>query len=224
MNTQPAHYPVMRLQNAFQLDSIWEKPVWQSVPEILLTNWMGPIPAFKPVVKAKLQYDDRFIYVIFKVDDHYVRSVATEMNGRVWEDSCVEFFFSPDLEKPMAYFNLEVNAGGVPLFHYKDPDNSKAPLPSVEDIRKIQFAGSLSRTVDPEISSPITWTMEYRLPIEVIRKYSNAAIPAPGVKWHANFYKCGDKTSSPHWITWSKVDHPVPNFHLPAFFGIIEFA
>jgi len=43
------------------------------------------------------------------------------------------------------------------------------------------------------------------------------------VTWRANFYKCADSTSHPHWLTWSPVDHPTPHFHLPAFFGTLEF-
>ena len=219
-----AYYQVSRLEKPFEPDGNWNKPHWQKIHELTLTHWMGPVPQFRPVVNAKMMYDDDALWVIFKVEDHYVRSVATEINGRVWEDSCVEFFFSPDLKKPLAYFNLEMNAGGVPLFHYKDPANSSAGLPPTEDIQKIIRRGSLPKTTDPEIKTPITWTMEYRLPLEIIKKLSDAAQPSPGVRWHANFYKCGDKTSSPHWITWAKVNHPVPNFHLPQFFGVIEFA
>lgn len=219
-----AYYQVARLEKPFQPDGNWNKPQWQKIHELTLTHWMGPMPEFRPVVNAKMMYNDDSLWIIFKVEDRYVRSVATEVNGRVWEDSCVEFFFSPDLNKPMAYFNLEMNAGGVPLFHYKDPDRPEAGLPSIEDTQKITRAGSLPAVIDPEIVAPTTWTMEYRLPLEIIRKKSEAAQTARGVRWHANFYKCGDKTSSPHWITWAKVEHPVPNFHLPAFFGVIEFA
>ena len=219
-----AYYQVARLEKPFQPDGNWNKPQWQKIHELTLTHWMGPMPEFRPVVNAKMMYNDDSLWIIFKVEDHYVRSVATEVNGRVWEDSCVEFFFSPDLNKPMAYFNLEMNAGGVPLFHYKDPDRPEAGLPSIEDTQKITRAGSLPAVIDPEIVAPTTWTMEYRLPLEIIRKKSEAAQTARGVRWHANFYKCDDKTSSPHWITWAKVAHPVPNFHLPAFFGVIEFA
>jgi hypothetical protein len=223
LNPQAAFYRVARLNSQLVLDGNWDKPAWRQVEPLTLTHWMGPYPSFRPAVQAKVLYDNEALYVIFRVEDHYVRAVATETNGRVWEDSCVEFFFSPDLNKPMAYFNLEVNAGGVALFHYKDPNNPGAGLPSVESIATIQRYGSLAKVIDPEITKPLIWTMEYRLPLSVLRPFSNFAQPAAGVRWHANFYKCADKTSNPHWITWSKVEHPVPQFHLPQFFGVIEF-
>jgi hypothetical protein len=56
-----------------------------------------------------------------------------------------------------------------------------------------------------------------------MEKYSTFVKPAPGVKWRANLYKCADATSHPHWLTWSKVDYNRPNFHLPDYFGELEF-
>ena len=54
---------------------------------------MGTIPEFRPAVKAKMTYDDENLYVIFRVQDRYVRCITKDFNGPVWEDSCVEFFF-----------------------------------------------------------------------------------------------------------------------------------
>ncbi len=38
-----------------------------------------------------------------------------------------------------------------------------------------------------------------------------------------NFYKCGDETPQPHYISWNPIDMPTPNFHVPQFFGTLEF-
>ncbi|MFA5695554.1 MAG: carbohydrate-binding family 9-like protein, partial [Proteiniphilum sp.] len=38
----------------------------------------------------------------------------------------------------------------------------------------------------------------------------------------ANFYKCGDETAEPHYISWSPIDLPAPDFHAPQFFGLLE--
>jgi hypothetical protein len=35
----------------------------------------------------------------------------------------------------------------------------------------------------------------------------------------ANFYKCGDKTAHPHYLSWSPIETPKPDFHRPEFFG-----
>jgi hypothetical protein len=57
----------------------------------------------------------------------------------------------------------------------------------------------------------------------MLTNYSMIQQPKSGVRWKANFYKCADKTSHPHWLTWSPVDYPTPKFHLPQFFGTLEF-
>ena len=36
-----------------------------------------------------------------------------------------------------------------------------------------------------------------------------------------NFYKCADETMNPHFVSWSPIDLPEPNFHCPEFFGEI---
>ena len=35
----------------------------------------------------------------------------------------------------------------------------------------------------------------------------------------ANFYKCGDKTAHPHYLSWSPIHTEKPDFHRPEFFG-----
>jgi len=39
----------------------------------------------------------------------------------------------------------------------------------------------------------------------------------------ANFYKCGDETSVPHFVTWNPVNSANPDFHKPDFFGKLRF-
>ena len=38
-----------------------------------------------------------------------------------------------------------------------------------------------------------------------------------------NFYKCGDKCSKMHFLSWSEIDLPAPDFHCPDYFGKVIF-
>ena len=91
------------------------------------------------------------------------------------------------------------------------------------DIQQIEIAHSLPQIIDPEIAEPTTWTIEYKIPISLLQKYSNVTKPKPGITWRGNFYKCGDKTSNIHYLTWALVDNKNPDFHLPQFFGELKF-
>ena len=219
-----AHYIVKKLKSSkFDIDANWDKPQWQKIEPVTLDYQMGTVPKFVPKVQAKLMYDKENIYGIFRVEDRYVRSVVQEYNGSVSTDSCVEFFFAPDSDLPLSYFNLEINAGGTPLIFYvaKPWDNFTKLVK--EDIDQIEIAHSLPEVVDPEITEPTTWFIEYRIPLSMLEKHSKVSSPKKGTIWKANFYKTGSKTSSPNFLTWSFVDNPKPNFHLPQFFGTLEF-
>lgn len=40
---------------------------------------------------------------------------------------------------------------------------------------------------------------------------------------NANFYKCGDKLQTPHFLSWNPINLEKPNFHCPEFFGTLNF-
>lgn len=221
---EDAHYLVKRLkQSSIAMDADWDKPQWQEIEPVTLNYQMGPEPKFVPKVQAKLMYDEDNIYGIFRVEDRYVRSTVQEFNGNVSGDSCVEFFFAPDSDFPLRYFNLEINAGGTPLIFYINQPWDKFTKLGNEDINQIEIAHSLPEVVDPEITEPTTWTIEYRIPLALLEKHSKVTPPKSGTVWKANFYKTGSKTSNPNYLTWSFVDNPKPNFHLPQFFGTLKF-
>jgi hypothetical protein len=92
-----------------------------------------------------------------------------------------------------------------------------------QDCRKITIGTSMPKMVEPEIKEPTIWTVQYCLPLEVLEKYVKVNRPAASVKWRANFYKCADDTSHPHWLTWSFVNRPKPDFHQPEYFGTLLF-
>ena len=216
-------YDINPSAQPFPIDGDWNKPQWQKIKEIEINNRMGEIPRFTPPVKAKMTYDRENLYVIFHVQEKFMRCVVTEINGPVYEEPAVEFFFSPDPDLPDKYFNLEINCGGTPLMHYNDFSVKSELLLDPEDIKKIEIAHSMPQVVDPEISELTTWTLEYRLPIAMLEKYSKILHPEPGVEWRANFYKIAEQGSNIHFLTWSVVDNPVPDFHIPRYFGVIKF-
>lgn len=216
-------YKVKRIKSPIKIDGNWNKKAWKKVEAVMLTRYMGAIPPFKPSVQAKMVYDDSSIYIIFLVHDRFVRSIVQEYNGPVSTDACVEFFFSPDTTLRDNYFNLEINAGGTPLMAHHVFGNKQYARFTSEDLSQIKIAHSLPKVVDPQITEPITWTIEYRLPLRLLKKYGSVNDPRRGTVWKGNFYKTASKSTNPHWITWSFVDLPAPSFHQPHYFGRLLF-
>lgn len=222
---QAMTYRVTRVERTSTVDADWDGEFWRDVKPLELRHFMGERPEHFPRVQAKLVYDEHAVHVIFHVDDRYVRAVAENHQDAVYRDSCVEFFFTPGEDVSNGYFNLEMNCGGTMLLHYqREPRQNQRQLADT-DLAKIEVAHSLPKIVQPEMTEPVEWTVAYRLPVALFEKYFPSELnrPAPGVRWRANFYKCADDSSHPHWLTWSPVNFEQPDFHRPQSFGTLVF-
>jgi len=218
-----SEYIIKSVNQPISVDGNWDKPAWKEVEAASIALHMGPEPGFTPKTQVKLRYDKDNIYGIFKVEDRYVKCLVQEMNGNVSGDSCVEFFFAPDTAAPLKYFNLEINCSGVPLLHYVTSPRKEFTVLKPEEISQIEIAHTMPDKVATEITDPVTWFIEFKLPIAILKQHRNITDPAPGVTWKANFYKTASKTSNPHYYTWNEVINHRPDFHLPKYFGKIIF-
>ncbi len=203
----------------------WEAAVWQNAETLEVKNFRPESSDHRPRVAARLLYDLAGIHGLFRVQDRYIRCVRTEYNSQVWKDSCVEFFVQP---KPDAgYFNLEMNCGGAFLcWHIIDPTRTPEIFKQFTRIpweiaKEIKTHTSLPRTVEPEITEPVTWTLQFFIPFALFEQFVGTLGNVSSQSWRGNFYKCADETSHPHWASWSPVDEF--NFHLPRCFGEIRF-
>lgn len=219
-------YNIMFARRQPAIDGSWESAAWKDIPALEIACYRQESSAHRPKAECKLLYDRECIYGIFRVEDRYVRCIHTEFQSEVYKDSCVEFFVQP--KGTNNYFNFEFNCGGALLASYvTDPTRIAGrvkeftPLEPVDDLQ-IRRYSSLPRIIEQEINHPITWLLGFSIPFTVMEKYSGMPAPAPLEIWRANFYKCGNDTSHPHWGSWSAV-HEL-NFHLPDDFGQIQFS
>jgi hypothetical protein len=202
----------------------WDAPGWSGARTLSLDRYMGREPSHRPRVEARLLWDETCLHVIFRVRDRWVRSVVQEAQGMVCTDSCVELFFTPGADPLEGYFNIEVNCGGTALFQHQRGRAIDCRRMSGADIARLGVECTMPARVEPEITEPVEWLVQYRVPFDVLAAYVRMERPAPGVIWRANLYKCADNTSRPHWLTWAPVDRPEPDFHRPESFGRLAFA
>ena len=106
---------------------------------------------------------------------------------------------------------------------YADQDGEIADYVnlSAEDGESVRRFHSMPCVVEPEVAEPADWVLEFAIPLKLLEKYVGPLGNVSGQEWRANFYKCGDQTSHPHWASWSPVS--ALNFHLPECFGTIKF-
>lgn len=202
---------------------IGKRGTFSEFHSIKLNEYMGEKPAHFPGVTLIGVYTVSSVILRFDVADRFVVARAEKHRHSVWEDSCVEFFFTPGTDLSKGYFNFEINCTGKIYFqHQLIKGIGKKNIADV-DIEKIRVDSSLQGIIDPEISDLLNWNITVEIPYNILKKYAEVIDPASGVIWRGNFQKCADKCSHPHWLTWNKIDSPKPNFHLPEFFGELYF-
>lgn len=207
--------------------SAWDDPSWQTAEEFSISEFYPDNVTHRPDTRGKIVYDNHGFYGIFQVKDQFVRCQPRKINDHVSEDSCVSFFFQPFGKQP--YFSFEFNAGGIPSAYYiEDPTRiphgfAKYCKLTTEELQQVRIHHSLPAVIDPEISIPQTWTVGFFLPFAILEKYCGKVEidSLPGTIWHGNFYKCGDQTSHPHWMSWNPLAKL--SFHRPEDFGNISF-
>lgn len=182
----------------------------------------------RPSTEFKLLYDDEAIYVHFKVQDKYVIALEKENQSNVCRDACVEFFAWP---KPVSngYFNFETNCGGLVLCYYiteweeKEKGLGHHVELSEEHLKGLNIYHNMPRRITEEIKEDTIWQIEYQIPKSYLEEYMKVEIgDLKGQEWRANFFKCGNNCSKPHWAMW-KDNTPPLSFHQPRKFGNLIF-
>lgn len=173
-------------------------------------NWPEAFP-YAPLCGGRVARTRDALVVDFRVSGLDLRARNTADNGRQWEDSCVEVFIQDPDGAP--YYNFEINALGKVLACKGPERHNRTPRPveEMEDI--LRFSQVDGGPLEQE--GIHTWRVGVIIPFYLIG-IDPENLPR---SIRANFYKCGDKTAHPHFLSWSPVETPKPDFHRPEFFG-----
>lgn len=166
--------------------------------------------AFRPVTRAQVVALGDAFAVRMRTGELNPRTEVKELNGPVYTDSCMEFFFMPDPEHSKEYVNWEFNSAGT-LFISIGTDRF--------DRRNLEISRYKDYfRVKTEVGKD-GWEIRYRIPYEFLREYFPGFQVRKGARMKGNFYKCADKAKWPHYGCWADIDLPEPDFHCPQFFG-----
>lgn len=219
-------YTFIRKDRAPNPAAGWNDPYWSDVPLLAIDQFHPKSSDHRPPTEVKAVHSTDTLHLFYRVVDRYVRCLATELHGHVWEDACVEFFVRPRPDK--GYFNFETNCGGAMLLYYiEDPTRAAGgfkkhtPVPG-EIANTIQRIPSLPSSIPDEITTPTTWTLKVNIPLPVFEHFTGPLRPLAAQRWTANFYKCASNNSHPHWASWSPIGDTL-SFHQPNKFATIAF-
>lgn len=165
---------------------------------------------YSPEVGFHIAYSDKVLAVLFNVNEEHLRGTALEINGPVWEDSCVEIFIADPFSDN--YFNFETNCIGTKLASRRR-SRTDADHFGPDQMARIRCFGSLPHEITDIKGKDQPWWLVEMIPFELI------GLEKAPERLRANFYKCGDKCNRMHFLSWSEIDLPTPDFHCPEFFG-----
>ena len=180
-------------------------------------DWMTEYP-YKPNARFRIAHTGTSILLEYSITEDSVRAVAAHDNGRVWEDSCCEFFFAPADDG--LYYNIEANCAGRVLVGCGEGRAGRTHAPSTT-VALIDRWSSLGDKPFEEREGVCSWRMALVIPVGVFFRHEIKSLD--GMQSKANFYKCGDKLRRPHFLSWSEISTDKPDFHRPEFFGDIRF-
>ncbi|MFS4454775.1 carbohydrate-binding family 9-like protein [Maribacter sp. 2304DJ31-5] len=180
-------------------------------------NWKN-FP-YKPQVHFKMAHNNNQIWLKYIVEEETVLAEKTRTNQLVSMDSCVEFFFDPLGDGN--YYNFEFNCIGTTLLAYGPQRKEREYITPKTIEHLVKVGSSLGKNSFVEKKGGHKWEVTIVLPVEILAH--DPGIKLKGLKSRANFYKCGDATSTPHYLSWNPIDTKKPDFHRPEFFGELIF-
>ena len=170
-------------------------------------NWVEQYPA-APETTFTLAHTDEMLYVRFEVKGEVPLATKTEDLQLVNEDACVEIFIA-DADNTH-YWNFEFNAAGVCNASHRKERKVDVVRLNAEQLQSIKRF--------PVQLCAAHWSLLVGVPLELI-EFDLAHEHAR----RANLYKCGDKTAMKHYASWNPIEAEAPAFHLPEYFGEIQF-
>lgn len=179
-------------------------------------NWNSVYP-YRPITSFQIGYSSTALFIKYNVKESSLKAVYTTDQSPVHKDSCVEFFCQ--LEDTPTYTNFEFNCIGT-CSASKRLGRSDGVVPfSTEEMLTIERFSTLGSKPFKEIEGNFSWELTVKIPFKLMGIVGNK-IPK---EIKANFYKCGDETSTMHFVSWAKIEAEHPDFHRPDFFGSLSF-
>ncbi len=192
-----------------------------------------PTPRFR--TRAKMLYDEKYLYVAAYMDEPHVWATLTEHDQIVFHDNDFEIFIDPngDTEE---YYEIEINPLETifDLFLVKTYING-GPAKHEWDMTGMISAVSVDGTLNDSGDVDRGWSVEFALPWTTLAEFAHKpAPPNVGDIWRINFSRVqwqhqldanGDYMKVPdtpenNWV-WSP--QYVINMHLPEHWGYLEF-
>ena len=185
--------------------------------KVACVNWPAEY-GYAPEFSFKIFHTGDALAIRYEVREKCTAALVEKDNGEVWTDSCCEFFFQPGGKGN--YYNLEATCiGKVLLANRSGREDVVHAEPSV--LSAIGRFPSLGCATFAEKKGDMRWSLLLTVPAQAYFKDDIKSFC--GLKGRFNIYKCGDRLSMPHFVSYAPIKTESPDFHRPEYFTEIEF-
>jgi len=236
----PREYVCYRASQPIVIDGKLNEEAWQHAEWTEdfqdIEGGSQPAPRFR--TRAKMLWDDNFLYVAAELEEPDVWANITERDAVIFHDNDFEVFIDPDGDTHN-YTEYEMNAlNTVWDLLLEQPYRDRSFVLNNYDLKGLISAVSVDGTLNDTSDKDKKWTVEIAFPLTAYAELK--AKPADGVQWRINFSrvewqiekvdgkyqkKINPVTGLPYpednWV-WSP--QGVINMHLPEMWGFIQFS
>jgi len=230
----PAHYECARATGQIRVDGLLDDAAWNNAPWTVdfsdIEGTKRPAPRFR--TRAKMLWDDLFLYIAAELEEPDIRATLTEHDSVIFHDNDFEVFLNPSGDSKN-YFEFEMNAlnTGWDLFLPK-PYREQGKADNGWEIPGLKTAVHIDGTLNHPGDKDRRWTLEIAFPWTAFTERSGFGKPRDGQQWRINFSRVEWRTEvvdgkyrqlpgkEDNWV-WSP--QGVIDMHRPEQWGYVRF-
>ncbi len=222
---EPKSYDCFRAAKPIKVDgklddAAWAKAAW-TTDFVDIEGAAKPAPRFR--TRAKILWDDRYLYVGAEMEEPEVKATLTAHDSVIFHDNDFELFLKPPGDAP-GYFEFEINALNTGWDLYLNrPYREGGKADNSWEIPGLKTAVTVQGTLNDAKDVDQGWTVEMAFPWSAFGSRRPVARPKVDSAWRANFsrveWKIGQKRED-NWV-WSP--QGAVNMHIPDRWGYLRF-
>lgn len=235
---QPRAYVAYQTGGSITVDGHLDEPSWQRAEwtrDFINIEGQGPPPRLR--TRAKLVWDEQFLYLAADIEEPDVWATLKERDATIYHDNDFEVFVDADGDTH-GYWELEVNALGTvwDQFLLRPPRDggisvTAADLPGLRT--EVVVWGTLNDGRDHDEG----WSLEMAIPWTALKQGAHRrAPPRDGDYWRLNFSRVEwsveadasrgqyEKIPGRHEETWAWSPQGIVDMHYPELWGFVHFS
>lgn len=201
-------------------DAMWRQAPWTS-DFVDIEGDRKPRPKYR--TRAKMLWDDRYLYIAAELEEPDVKATLTEHDSVIFKDNDFEVFLKPRQDTP-SYFEFEINAlnTGWDLFLPK-PYKEGGQADNSWEIDGLKTAVNVQGTLNKPDDKDRGWTVEMAIPLRSFASKQPVPLPKAGTVWRINFSRVQWTAGKPNEDNWVWSPQGLIDMHVPQRWGYLHF-